>query len=90
MTIRDMKKWVGRAAVVRWIDSGSWNLSDEMKPQDMDLSITSTSGIIVFVNRKKVVVEHEKEAEGFGRQSHSVIWPKAVLTISSKRGKDTQ
>jgi hypothetical protein len=87
MTIKDMRLWIGKAAYVVWLDSGSWDQDPDTEPKDMELSITGTSGVIVFVNRKKLIIEHEKESANFGRQSHSVIWPKAIISISSKKPK---
>lgn len=85
MKLKDIRAWLGRACIVVWEDSGAWNDEEECEPKDMDLAQTTTSGILVFASRKKIVLQHEKEPSGFGRQTHSVIATKCVIEITNKR-----
>ena len=85
MKLSEIRQWLEKACIIEWIDSGSWNEEENVEPKDMELSTTNTSGILVFANREKVVLEHEKEPSGFNRQTHSVIFTKCIIGISNKR-----
>lgn len=85
MKLADIRLWLGRACIVIWQDSGAWSNEEDVKPKDMELAETATTGILVFANKEKIVLEHEKEPTGFSRQAHSVIATKCVISISNKK-----
>jgi len=85
MKLSEIRAWRNKACYVTWIDSGSWNSEEGVEPKDMPLSLTSTSGVLVFANRERIVLEHEKEQVGFDRHTHSVIATKMVTAIGNKK-----
>lgn len=85
MKLSDIRLWLEKACIVEWLDSGSWCSEEGQEPKDMGLSVTKTSGVLVYADRTKLVLEHERESEGFDRHTHSVIATKMVLSISNKR-----
>lgn len=89
MKLSEIRAWVGKACIITWTDSGSWD-SDTVDYKKMRLSRTPTTGLLVFVGKNDdgdmiAILEHERESPEFGRANHSVIYVKCIKEISNKR-----
>lgn len=96
MTVKQLKKYLGKLVTVKWVDSGSAFFRTDDPPESLTLSKRLTSGIIIFVGASKdpdieiCVVASEQPAEegdGFSAYDANCIWVDSIIDVGLPKKK---
>ena len=79
---------VGDVVALTWVDSGLGTHRDHTPHKDLDLAVLTTYGMVMFADRRKVVLaaEYEKDDPGdVGTMIRNVVWTKSVTGVDVLR-----